>query len=40
IFADELYCGDYDDFDLANENDTLEDFLHSPKIEKPASRGP
>jgi len=28
IFNDETYCGDYDSFDLANENDTLEAFLN------------
>lgn len=27
IFADEEYCGAYDDFELSNENDTLEQFL-------------
>uniref|UniRef100_A0A0K8TN16 Putative sh3 domain-binding glutamic acid-rich n=1 Tax=Tabanus bromius TaxID=304241 RepID=A0A0K8TN16_TABBR len=27
IFFDEEYCGDYDGFDLANEIDTLEEFL-------------
>jgi len=34
IFNDELYCGDYDDFDLANENDVLENLLHTPKVER------
>lgn len=32
IFNDEEYCGDYDQFDLANEVDTLEQFL---KVEVP-----
>ncbi|XP_023941936.1 SH3 domain-binding glutamic acid-rich protein homolog [Bicyclus anynana] len=32
IFNDEEYCGDYDQFDLANEEDTLEQFL---KVEAP-----
>lgn len=27
IFNDAAYCGDYDEFDLANEVDTLEQFL-------------
>lgn len=27
LFNDEEYCGDYDQFDLANEIDTLEQFL-------------
>lgn len=27
IFNEEVYCGDYEDFDLANEMDELEDFL-------------
>lgn len=27
IFNDSDYCGDYDEFDLANEVDTLEQFL-------------
>jgi len=30
IFNDEAYCGDYDEFDLANENDELEKFLKVP----------
>jgi len=34
IFNEEVYCGDYDDFELANENDILEDFLHTPKVER------
>lgn len=30
LFYDDDYCGDYDQFDLANEIDTLEDFLKLP----------
>ncbi|XP_022199135.1 SH3 domain-binding glutamic acid-rich protein homolog [Nilaparvata lugens] len=30
IFNDDDYCGDYDEFDLANENDELEKFLRIP----------
>lgn len=30
IFNDTDYCGDYDGFDLANENDELETFLKMP----------
>lgn len=30
LFYDDDYCGDYDLFDLANEIDTLEDFLKLP----------
>ncbi|XP_038210168.1 SH3 domain-binding glutamic acid-rich protein homolog [Zerene cesonia] len=33
VFNDEEYCGDYDQFDLANEVDTLEQFL---KVEVPS----
>ncbi|CAH0727889.1 unnamed protein product, partial [Brenthis ino] len=33
VFNDDEYCGDYDQFDLANEVDTLEQFL---KVEVPA----
>lgn len=33
VFNDDEYCGDYDQFDLANEIDTLEQFL---KVEVPA----
>lgn len=43
LFYDELYCGDYDLFDLANELDTLEDFLklapgerHTPAVQVPS----
>jgi len=31
IFNGEKYCGDYDDFDLANEDDELEEFLGIPR---------
>merc|ERR1719513_518904 len=31
IFNGEKYCGDYDDFDLANEDDVLEEFLGIPR---------
>eukprot|EP00094_Tigriopus_californicus_P008667 TCALIF_08354-PA protein Name:"Similar to Sh3beta SH3 domain-binding glutamic acid-rich protein homolog (Drosophila melanogaster)" AED:0.15 eAED:0.15 QI:0/0.8/0.83/0.83/0.6/0.5/6/357/213 len=31
LFNDDVYCGDYDDFDVANEDDELEEFL---KIER------
>ncbi|XP_053987731.1 SH3 domain-binding glutamic acid-rich protein homolog isoform X2 [Hylaeus anthracinus] len=34
IFNEEDYCGDYEDFDLANEIDELEEFL---KVAPPAS---
>ncbi|XP_076383758.1 SH3 domain-binding glutamic acid-rich protein homolog isoform X2 [Megalopta genalis] len=34
IFHEEEYCGDYEDFDLANEMDELEEFL---KVAPPAS---
>ncbi|KAM3962970.1 SH3 domain binding glutamate rich protein Sh3beta isoform 2-T2 [Aphomia sociella] len=37
IFNDEDYCGDYDQFDLANEVDTLEQFL---KVEVPLEEPP
>jgi len=33
IFNDEEYLGDFDDFELANENDELESFLKCPKAE-------
>ncbi|CAL8103963.1 unnamed protein product [Orchesella dallaii] len=33
IFNDEVYCGDFDDFELANENDELESFLKCPKAQ-------
>merc|ERR1712002_547016 len=31
IYNGEKYCGDYDDFDVANEDDVLEEFLGLPK---------
>jgi len=31
IFNGEKYCGDYEDFDLANEDDELEEFLGIPR---------
>merc|ERR1711899_319768 len=31
IFNGEKYCGDYDDFDVANEDDELEEFLGIPR---------
>ena len=31
IFNDNHYCGDYEDFDLANEDGILEEFLKIPK---------
>merc|ERR1711920_129353 len=30
-FNGEKYCGDYDDFDVANEDDELEEFLGIPR---------
>ena len=34
IFNDDLYCGDYEDFDTANEDGKLETFLkiHRPRV--------
>ncbi|OWR47255.1 Sh3beta isoform E [Danaus plexippus plexippus] len=37
LFNDDEYCGDYDQFDLANEVDTLEQFL---KVEVPPEISP
>merc|ERR1712106_531207 len=31
IFNGDKYCGDYDDFDVANEDDELEEFLRIPR---------
>ena len=31
IFNGEKYCGDYEDFDVANEDDELEEFLGIPR---------
>lgn len=33
LFYDDEYCGDYDEFDMANEIDTLEQFLKLAPIE-------
>lgn len=33
IFNGQTYCGDYNGFELANECDTLEAFLHLPETE-------
>merc|ERR1712039_430693 len=42
VFNGEKYCGDYDAFDVANEDDELEEFLgiprKHPKVE-PAKEG-
>lgn len=35
MFNDAEYCGDFDQFELANEIDTLEDFLKLPQDERP-----
>lgn len=35
VFNDEAYCGDYDEFDMANEIDTLEQFLKLKPEETP-----
>lgn len=35
VFNDEEYCGDFEQFELANEIDTLEDFLKLPPEERP-----
>lgn len=37
MFNDEEYCGDYDDFDLANEVDNLEVFLKMEAPKAPAA---
>lgn len=39
IFNDETYCGDYEDFDMANELDELEKFLKVLPGEGNASNG-
>jgi glutaredoxin len=31
IFNGDKFCGDYDDFDIANEDDVLEEFLGLPR---------
>lgn len=38
MFYDANYCGDYDVFDMANELDTLEDFLKLTPEERCASQ--
>jgi hypothetical protein len=35
VFYDQEYCGDFEQFELANEVDTLEDFLKLPPEERP-----
>ncbi|XP_014279105.1 SH3 domain-binding glutamic acid-rich protein homolog isoform X1 [Halyomorpha halys] len=40
IFNEEDYCGDYDGFDLANENDVLEAFLKLPLPATPVIEPP
>merc|ERR1719336_1523575 len=39
IFNGEKYCGDYDDFDVANEDDELEEFLGIPRKTPKAVKG-
>merc|ERR1711997_1051259 len=43
VFNGEKYCGDYDAFDVANEDDELEEFLgiprKHPKVEPAAAEG-
>lgn len=34
IFNEETYCGDYEEFDLANENDELETFLKVERVSR------
>jgi SH3 domain-binding glutamic acid-rich protein len=33
LFNDQVYCGDFDDFDMANETDSLEQFLKLEPID-------
>ena len=43
IFNDDVYCGDYLDFDLANRSGSLEEFLKltlTDNLEKPTERAP
>ena len=40
IFNGEKYCGDYDDFDVANEDDELEEFLGIPRKTPKVGLGP
>lgn len=35
VFNGDEYCGDFEQFELANEIDTLEDFLKLPPEERP-----
>jgi len=37
IFNGETYCGDFDDFELANEIDELEKFLNIERVERKTS---
>merc|ERR1711983_571046 len=39
LFNGEKYCGDYDDFDVANEDDELEEFLGIPRKTPKAVKG-
>merc|ERR1712012_594169 len=39
IFNGEKYCGDYDDFDVVNEDDELEEFLGIPRKTPKAVKG-
>merc|ERR1719384_2136837 len=39
IFNGDKYCGDYDDFDVANEDDELEEFLGIPRKTPKAVKG-
>ena len=43
IFNDDAYCGDYVDFDMANRNGSLEEFLkltQTDSLEKPSDMAP
>ena len=43
IFNDDVYCGDYVDFDLAKRSGSLEEFLKltlTDNLEKPSDRAP
>lgn len=35
MFNEDAYCGDFDEFELANEVDSLEDFLKLSPEERP-----
>merc|ERR1712025_1168643 len=39
LFNGEKYCGDYDDFDVSNEDDELEEFLGIPRKTPKAVKG-